>query len=111
MATVKIPTYEADSKGRLVIPKDPDATLDYSFDWSAWLPESDSIVSAIFVVEAPLVLVGSVQIDPVNWIVTGFVSGGVVPTTAADPLRITCRVTTAEGRIDDRSVFVKIIQR
>jgi hypothetical protein len=39
-------TYVVDSKGRPVIVKDPDAVLDYSWDWTDWLaPTADRIVT------------------------------------------------------------------
>lgn len=85
--------------------KDPNATLDYEFDWSAWLlPMPDTIVSVTWIVSAGLVVVSN---SFTTLTATAFVSGGVLDTTEI----LTCRITTAGGRIDDRSVNLKIVSR
>lgn len=96
-------TYIIDS-GRPIITKDPQATLDYPFDWSAYLaPLSDSLVTATFTASS-----GTITDDTlVDAIATAWVSGGVVGTT----ITLTCHITTLGGRIDERSVFIKIRER
>lgn len=87
------------------IEKDPDAVLDYSFDFGPWLtPLSDAIQSAVFILDSPLVneTEAVAATTAVVW-----VSGGV----AGQTHRVTCRITTVAGRIDDRSVFLKIRER
>lgn len=85
--------------------KDPDATLDYTFDWSAYLTaEGDSIVSIQWVLSSGLVLVSQVFSSTAP---SAFVSGGVLD--AAETL--TCRITTSGGRIDDRTAVLNITQR
>lgn len=104
MATIKPTTYRDDGKGP-TIDKDPDAVLDYSFDWGPWLQNvSDTITSAEFVLEDGLVLTNE-GYDTTT--ATAWVSGGVKGKTQ----RLTCRITTADGRTDDRSVFLKILER
>lgn len=104
MATKPI-TYIVDSRGRPVMDKDPDAVLDYSFDWAPWLmPLGDDIVSHQFLAEGGLVIDSSAN-DATT--ATAWVSGGTVGQIA----RLTCRITTADGRTDDRSVFLKILER
>lgn len=85
--------------------KDPDATLDYTFDWSAWLtPIADSIVSVTWVLTSGITKVSE---SHTTTTATAFISGGVVDATE----ELTCRITTAGGRIDDRTVSLDIINR
>lgn len=102
MATIT-ETYVGGPK-KPTIEKDPDALLDYSFDFTEYLaPDNDSITSAIFVLDEGLTEEHSSHTNTgaVVWI-----SGGVTGTS-----RVTCRITTAGGRVDDRSVFLKIVER
>lgn len=82
--------------------KDPDAVLDYAWDWSAWL-DGDTITSAD--VTGDGVTIASVTHDDTR--VTAWISGGDVNTAVA----VTCRVTTAAGRTDDRAVRLDIKNR
>lgn len=85
--------------------KDPNAVLDYTFDWGPWLaPLLDTIVSVVWVPGEGLTI-GSTSFTPTT--ATAFVSGGVEGTTPS----LTCRITTAGGRTDDRSISLKIINR
>jgi hypothetical protein len=111
MATLKPTTYVVD-RGEAVIEKDPDATLDYAFDWSAWLAlnPGDSIASAEFIVDLTLTVVDQ-AFDATT--ATAWISGGTKPISGANKLRVTCRITTTNTppRIDDRSIFLKIVER
>ena len=85
--------------------KDPNAVLDYTFDWSAWLaPIVDSISTAVFTLTG-----GLVQVSKTNTATTAtiFVSGGTVGT----PATISCRITTAGGRTEDRTIKLTVIDR
>lgn len=85
--------------------KDPAAVLDYSFDWSAYLtPLADTITSVTWVLTAGITKVS--QSFSANS-ATAFVSGGVLGETET----LTCRITTAGGRTDDRSIFLKIVDK
>lgn len=93
--------------------KDPDARLDYAWDWSAWLVESETIidhdvtaVSGGMTVDEP----DGVAIDGTDeddGIVTAWVSGGITGTSA----RLTCHVVTSDGREDDRTRTITIRER
>lgn len=86
-------------------PKDPNATLDYTFDWAAWLtPVADTIAAVVWVITPGLVKVSS-SFTAAN--ATIFVSGGVLNGSE----KITCRITTAGGRTDDRTIALKILDR
>jgi len=85
--------------------KDPDATLDYTFNWLPWLaPISDTITDVEWVPDEALTVESS---SNTTARATAFVSGG----TAGETLRLTCRITTAGGRIDDRTIILKIVNR
>lgn len=87
--------------------KDPDALLDYRFDWSEWLaPDGDSITDHEVEVPAGLTKVSS-SIDDGALSVTVWLSGGTVGVTYP----VVCRITTDGGRIDDRTMKVKVEQR
>ena len=86
--------------------KDPDARLDYQFDWSRWLQLGEQVTVATVVsdkvgltVEAPPTIAGST--------VTAWISGGAL----GESYRVTCHATTNQGRIDDRSILIEIGQR
>lgn len=88
-----------------VFKKDPDATLDYTFDWSAYLtPLGDTIATATFVAGTGLTTSNPSHTPTAA---TCFVSGG----TVGDVLTLTCRITTTGGRTDDRSITLKIVNR
>lgn len=79
--------------------KDPNAVLDYQWDWSAWLPDDDAIASATVTAEAGLTVNSS---SSVNATVTAWLSGG----TAGSDYNVTCRIVTADGRTDDRTIRI-----
>lgn len=85
--------------------KDPNAVLDYKFDWTAWLlPLLDTITSVTWVVSGGVVVNSSTNTTTTA---TAVVSGGTVGTDAS----VTCRIVTAGGRTDDRTIPLKIIDR
>jgi hypothetical protein len=97
--------------GKPSIEKDPNAVLDYSIDWADWLlacEPDDTIQTHQIVLQAASALVVE-QSATVNagTRVTFWLSGG----TAGTVERVVCRITTADGRIDDRSVWIKIKER
>lgn len=86
--------------------KDPNATLDFSFDWTAWLADcSDTLLSADFVLGDGLANAGEHTDGAVS---TVFISGGV-----AGVVPITCRIVTASvpARIEDRTIYLTIEDR
>lgn len=112
MAILKPTTYEIDRSGDFVIEKDPDAVLDYPFDWSAWLAlnNGDQIAGAVFEVDPSLSIVDQ-AFDATT--ATVWLSGGTKPAAGPNKLRVTCRITTTNSppRIDDRSIFLRIVER
>ena len=102
-------TYVSKSYGPL-IPKDPDATLDYPFDWTPYLTDiGDTISSVVWVLDPSLTKVNS-AFDSMH--ATVWVSGGIAPVLPAlNAVPVTCRITTTGGRTDDRTIFLKIVER
>ena len=100
-------TYYTDPQdGLLTIDKDPDATLDYSQDWSAWLtPLSDTITGTpVWTAGAGLTVVSQ---SNTTTSATAFISGGKV----GNKIPLACKIVTAGGRTDERTVHLKIVQR
>lgn len=100
-------TYDIDSRGRLFILKDPDATLDFPFDWTEWLTDIDDTIFLVdIIVDTANGLVLASQ-SHTTTTATAWVSGGTVGSYAF----VTCRIFTTKGRKDDRSIYLKIKER
>ena len=85
--------------------KDPSAILDYTFDWEPYLtPIADTIASVTFVFDTALTKVSQ---SSTTTTATAFMSGG----TLGEKHNLTCRIITAGGRTDDRSVTLSIVER
>lgn len=85
---------------------DPDAVLDYPFDWSDWLPEGDAIESATVVAETGVTVEGTPAIVGGNTVVP-FISGG----EAGQSYQVTCHIVTVDGREDDRTMILVCKER
>lgn len=80
--------------------KDPDSKLDYTVNWAAWLG-TDTIASSAWVVPTGLT---QVSVSSTTTTATIVISGG----TAGQTYMITNRITTTQGRIDDRTAIIYI---
>jgi hypothetical protein len=87
-----------------IFSKDPDAVLDYSFDWSAWLGGAETISSYTIDVDTGITVDSDSESSGV---VTVWLSGGSVGTTYA----VRCEIVTSDSRTDERTLFVKVRQR
>jgi hypothetical protein len=86
--------------------KDPDAKLPYSWDWGPWLTaEGDTISAATVLVPAGLTAAGEPLVD--GSFVTQRIEGGDVGSV----YKLTCRITTAGGLVDERSMHLTIMER
>lgn len=85
--------------------KDPDAILDYGWDWSEWLDEGDSIDTVAMTVPTGITQVGSAS--HADGIVTAWFSGGTVNKSYI----VSCKITTIANRTDERSMLLNIVQR
>lgn len=99
-------TYVIDSvSGKATILKDPQAVLDYIFDWTAWLDDiSDALSTHVVTVPTGISLDSS---SIVGKTVVAWLSGGVAGTT----YKIQCKITTTGARTDERSIYVKVKDR
>lgn len=79
--------------------KDPNAVLDYTIDWSAWLPDGDVLT------DATATATSGIEVDSVSRttnLTTVWVSGG----SSGSSYDVTVRVTTNGGRTDDRTITI-----
>ena len=90
---------------KYTITKDPDSVLDYTWDWEDWLDDITDTLSSHSLVPETGITVDSSSI--VAKTVVAWISGGTAGTT----YRVACRVVTAGGRTDDRSIYIKIKER
>jgi hypothetical protein len=102
--------------------KDPDAVLDYKFDWKAstngsgnsdWLGAAETIIAGFDititpVTTSPLTEDSSARTDA-NTSVTVWLSGGLAGTEYG----VTCSIVTdnATARKDDRTMMIKVEER
>lgn len=87
----------------MTFPKDPNAVLDYSVDWSRWL-DGDSIASSAWTVPIGLAKVTETNTDTKA---TVWLSGG----SAGQSYPVTNRVTTTGGRTEDRTFTIRVEER
>lgn len=101
-------TYSLRDPNAPTIDKDPNAVLDYTWDWSEWLG-SDTINLAEVTVDTTLVLHSTTR-DGAK--VTAFIGGGAGSSGAAR--RVTCKVTTNNvpiPRVEFRTIHLNITPR
>lgn len=84
--------------------KDPSARLDYAIDWSGWLEGTETITDSTWTspdglpTETPSLSGGRAIV---------WVTGGA----AGQTYRLTNRVTTSSGRIDERTLTIYVTER
>jgi hypothetical protein len=84
--------------------KDPDAVLDWVWDWSEWLANGETITNSVF--EASV----GIEIQSTSNTATSatvWLAGG----SPGQPYRVSNRITTTAGRIDERTITVRVIER
>ena len=101
--------------------KDPDAVLDYKFDWAAetngtgssdWLAAGETIALASHTITvtpvtlSPLTVDSSSQTDA-NTSVTVWLSGGLAGTEYS----VACLIETSASRTDERTMKIKCEER
>lgn len=86
--------------------KDPDATLDYTFDWSSWLETGETIASQTVTTGTGLTEDSVAASDSA---ITVWVSGG----TVGESYEISCEITTdnSPARVDERTITIRIQQQ
>ena len=84
--------------------KDPEAKLDYGFNWENWLANGESIISSIWTVPEGLTKIT----DSFTGILTTiWLLGGIVGIN----YDVVNHIITSQGREDDRTIRIKVRQR
>ena len=95
--------------------KDPDAVLDYKFDWKAltnltgntdWLDSAETI-SSITITAATGITVDSSSITDTSTSATIWLSGG----TDGQTYTLACKIVTSAGRTDERTISIQVEER
>lgn len=103
-ATIVVNTFVLEGD-RYVIAHDPDDIIDYPFDWTQWLANSgdglDTIVSALATFDTGLVQhqIGSDARHVTIWMKQG---------TRGKTQRLTCQITTTQGRKKSCSIYLRV---
>lgn len=89
-----------------IFTKDPDAVLDYKFDWSNWLESDETISSAVVTVSSGITK-NSDSITDSGSSVTVWLSGG----TQEESFYVSCKIVTSKSRTDERTMEVRVKNR
>lgn len=83
-----------------VFVKDPSARKDYQVDWSAWL-DSDTISAVAWTVPSGIT---NYSTSNTTTVATIWLVGG----TANADYEVVCQITTAGGRIEQRTIKIQV---
>ncbi len=92
------------------IEKDPYAVLDYSLDFTDWMPSGETINTISVNVEtiagdaSPLTLDSSTNTD---YLITAFLAGG----TPGNMYNVEYRIVTTNSKQDSRNIRIKVVER
>lgn len=94
----------------LLILKDTEAVLPYTFDWSEWLPDSDQLSTVQYVITTR-----ANDPDPLVKVSEG-IQGAKTYVELSDgqegkTYTVTCKITTVDGLTDRRNFRVKVMAR
>jgi len=95
--------FQQDRVGHF-IEKDPYAVLDYSLDWTNWMPTGDTISAISITADAGITIDSTTN---TNYIATAYISGG----TAGNIYNIEYKITTTNGLKDSRNFRIKVVER
>lgn len=84
--------------------KDPDAVLDWVWDWNEWLDEGETITTSTFIPSVGITVDSETNTTKTA---TVWLSGG----TAGQVYQVTNRITSSAGRTDDRSITIRVVER
>ena len=84
--------------------KDPSAVLDYVFDWTEWLATGETITDHTIKADTGITVDSSTEDDGK---VTVWLSGG----TAGINYKVACLITTTAGRTDERTLWIRVVDR
>jgi len=84
--------------------KDPSAVLDYVFDWTGWLATVETIADHTITADTGITVGSSAESGGK---VTVWLSGG----TAGINYKVACKITTSAGRTDERTLWIRVVDR
>lgn len=84
--------------------KDPQAVLDWKFDWSSWLQAAETISTSTMTASVGLTVDSS---SNTTTSATAWVSGG----SAGQPYTLANKIVTNQGRTDERTITIRVINR
>ena len=92
--------------------KDPSAVLDYAFDWTGWLAAGETIAVDSETGEKLITITADTGITvdsstELDGKVTVWLSGG----TAGINYKVACKITTSAGRTDERTLWIRVVDR
>ena len=90
--------------GAQVIYKSPEANLDYTIDWTAWLDAGETISTSSWSAETGVTLVANTHGTATT---QTFIAGG----TVGMDYRVTNTITTSAARTDSRSFVLRLRHR
>lgn len=97
------------ASGKYSTIKDPNATLDYPFDWTDWILDVlDAVNDHAFIITNPAAATVPMTLVSSQFTATGLVTGYVSGGTPGQTHQLTCRIMTAAGRIDERTLHIKM---
>lgn len=91
-----------------MVVKDPDARIDYEFDWAAAYPDGQAVVASGWTVvpaDSEGIAVAAMAFDLTR--TTATLVGGI----AGHVYRVTNRVLLSDGQIDERSMAMRVEER
>ena len=98
--------------------KDPDETVDYSVDWSRFIPNDTLSASNWFVQDAAGAkeAVSNAEVVDGLQFVQSTISGKTATACFAlgtnnKQYKVTCQITTGDGLVFERSIFLKIKEK
>lgn len=91
-----------------IFTKDPNAVLDYAFDWSSWLATSETVSSFVVTVQSGITEgTGAYASSESSGVVTVWLSGGTEGTTYS----VACKIVTSAGRTDERTIYINCLNQ
>lgn len=92
------------------IEKDPYAILDYTLDWTNWMPSGETIQSITVTAETISGDASPLTIDSTtntSYLATAFISAG----TAGNIYNVEYRIVTDNAKQDSRNIRIKVLER
>ncbi len=91
--------------------KDPNAVIDYAIDWSAsYLLTGEAITASSWFI-LPQSSVNDLSIDTIPPMISGKASVFVASGIPGKIYQLTNRVTTDQGRTDERSITIRVEEK